>query len=77
MSASWGVSKNHAMNTAKVSTLLDVLLSHRGLPVVSSENQRLAGWLALAAHQVGIRPGTAVTRVRKTRNSYGYGEPQK
>jgi hypothetical protein len=27
-----GVSKNHAMNTAKVSTLLDVLLSHRGPP---------------------------------------------
>jgi len=26
----WGVSKNHAMNTAKVSTLLDVLLSYRG-----------------------------------------------
>lgn len=25
-----GVSKNHAMNTAKVSTLLDILLSHRG-----------------------------------------------
>ena len=24
-----GVSKNHAMNTASVSTLLDVLLSHR------------------------------------------------
>jgi CO dehydrogenase/acetyl-CoA synthase alpha subunit len=25
-----GVSKNHAMNTAKASTLLDALLSHRG-----------------------------------------------
>jgi hypothetical protein len=25
-----GVGKNHAMNTAKVSTLLDVLVPHRG-----------------------------------------------
>ena len=28
--ARWGVGKNHAMNIAKVSTLLDVLPSHRG-----------------------------------------------
>src|SRR5208282_5627903 len=33
-----GVSKNHAMNTAKVSTLLDVLLSHRGPPSKTSRS---------------------------------------
>jgi hypothetical protein len=37
---SGGAGKNHAMNTAKVSTVLDILLSHRGPEGNKTDAQR-------------------------------------
>jgi hypothetical protein len=62
MIAYWGVRKNHVMNTAKVFTLLDVLLSHRG----SASGSRLDSVNSDAVLLPGRHPGVGETTVTPT-----------